>query len=125
MNHQSHQRKESSVCIGITSLVSTSGNQGGGYIAIGDSPIAESTSCLIGAAAVSDVIGAIGAQTEGNMPISSTPIFNVLTGKKSIETGEGYEEKEEEGSTYEVWLSLLPLHMITSAGLVFVRRFFW
>lgn len=27
-------------------------------------------------------------------------------------------------STYDVWLSLLPLHMITSAGLVLVRRFF-
>ena len=27
--------------------------------------------------------------------------------------------------TYEVWVSLLPDHMITSAGEVFVRKFLW
>lgn len=34
----------------------------------------------------------------------------------------GMQREDEEGKTYEVWVSLLPLHMMTSAGLVLVWR---
>jgi hypothetical protein len=97
LRHHHHQNPQNMWCssgIGTASLVSTIGNHGGGYINIGEAPIAESSSCLMHTPV--DSVGIPDAQTGNKPPISSMPRFTVLTGKKSTETGEGYAEAQAE-----------------------------